>query len=59
MCDMMDSDEDLGINRRPGADDQGWSSTGRILSVQMIGRSSDAICGLYRAQGDEDHMFLD
>jgi hypothetical protein len=56
---MMDSDEDLGISRRPGADDQGWSSTGRILSVRMIGRSSDAVCGLYCAQGDEEHMFLD
>jgi hypothetical protein len=59
MCDMTDIDEDLGISRRPGADDQGWSSIGRILGVRMIGRSSDAICGLYCAQEDEEHMFLD
>jgi hypothetical protein len=25
----------------------------------MIGRSSDAVCGLHRAQGDEEHEFLD
>jgi hypothetical protein len=57
-CDMMGSDEDLGRSRRSGAEDQGWSSTGRVLSGQTIGRSGDAMCGLYRTQGDEECGFL-
>jgi hypothetical protein len=52
------SDDDLGKSRRPGAEDRGWSSTGRVLGGQMIGRSGDAMCGPYRAQGDEEHDFL-
>jgi hypothetical protein len=31
-CDMAGSNEDLGRSRRPGADDQGWSSIGQVLS---------------------------
>jgi hypothetical protein len=58
MCDMAGSDEDLGISRRPGIEDWGWSSTGWILSGSMIGRSGDAVCGLYRAQEDEERRFL-
>jgi hypothetical protein len=58
-CDMVDSDEDLGRSRRPGAEDQGWSITGRVLNDWMIGRSDDAVCGLYRAPGDEEREFLD
>jgi hypothetical protein len=57
-CDMAGSDEDLGRSRRPDADDQGWSSTGQVLSGQTIGRSGDAVCGLYHAQGDEERGFL-
>jgi hypothetical protein len=57
-CDMVGSDDDLGKSRRPGAEDQGWSSTGRVLGGQMIGRLGDAVCGLNHAQGDEEHGFL-
>jgi hypothetical protein len=31
MCDMEGSNEDLGRSRRSGAEDQEWSSTGRVL----------------------------
>jgi hypothetical protein len=56
-CDMADSDENLGRSRRPGAEDQGWSSTGRVLGGRMIRRSDDAVCGLHRAQRDEERGF--
>jgi hypothetical protein len=55
---MAGSDEDLGRSRRPGVEDQGWSSTSRVLDGRPIGRSDDALCDLYRAQGDEEHEFL-
>jgi hypothetical protein len=58
-CDIVDSDEDLGRSRRPGAEDQGWSITGRVLGGRMIERSGDVVCGLYRAPGDEEREFLD
>jgi hypothetical protein len=32
--------------------------TGRVLDGQTIARSGDAVCGLYRARGDEEHEFL-
>jgi hypothetical protein len=57
-CDMMGNNEDLGRSRRPGAEDQRWSSIGQILGGRTIGRSGDAVCGLYHAQGDEKHMVL-
>jgi hypothetical protein len=57
-CDMTGSDENLGRSKRHGAEDQGWSSTGRVLGGQTIGRSGDAMCGLYRAHGDEERGFL-
>ena len=57
-CDMAGSDEDRGRSRRPGAEDRGWSSTGRVLGGRAIGRSGDAECGLYRARGDEERGFL-
>jgi hypothetical protein len=50
---MAGSNEDIGRSRRPGAEDRGWLSTGRILDGRMIERSDDAVCGLHRAQGDE------
>jgi hypothetical protein len=56
-CDMVGSDEDRGRSRRRGPEDQGWSSTGRVLGDQTIERSDDAMCGLHRAQGDEEHGF--
>jgi hypothetical protein len=52
------SDEDQGRSRRPDAEDYEWSSTGRVLGGQTIGRSSDTVHGPYRAQGDEEHVFL-
>jgi hypothetical protein len=57
-CDMADSDEDRGRSTRPGAEDRGWSSTGRVLGGRAIGRSGDAVCGLHRARGDEEREFL-
>jgi hypothetical protein len=39
----VDSDEDHGRMRRLGAEDQGWSSTGRILGGRTIERSGDAM----------------
>jgi hypothetical protein len=55
---MAGSDEDHGRSRRPGAEDQGWSSTGQVLGGQTIERSGDTVCDLHRAQGDEEHGFL-
>jgi hypothetical protein len=42
-CDMVDNDEDCGRSRRPVAEDQGWSSTGRVLGGLVIRRSGDAV----------------
>jgi hypothetical protein len=50
---MAGSDKDLGRSRRPGVEDRGWSSTGQVLGGRMIGRSGNAVCGLYRAHEDE------
>jgi hypothetical protein len=55
---MVGSDKDHGRNRRPGVEDQGWSSTGQILSGQMIERTGVTVCGLHRTQGDEEREFL-
>jgi hypothetical protein len=55
---MVDNDEDQDKSRRIGAEDRGWSSTCWILDGWMIERSGDAVYGLYRAQGDEEHEFL-
>jgi hypothetical protein len=57
-CDMAGSDEYRGRSRRPAADDQGWSSTGRVQGDRAIGRPGDAVCSLYRALGDEEHEFF-
>jgi hypothetical protein len=46
---MAGSDEDHGRSRKPGAEDQGWSSTGRVLGGQTIVRSGNTVFGLYRA----------
>jgi hypothetical protein len=32
--------------------------TCRVLSGRAIERSGDAVCGLHRARGDEEHKFL-
>jgi hypothetical protein len=36
----------------------GDGRTGRVLSGRTIARSVDAVCGMYRARGDEEHGFL-
>jgi hypothetical protein len=55
---MADSDKERGRSRRPGAEDRRCSSTGRVLDGQTIERLGDAMCGLHRARGDEEHGFL-
>jgi hypothetical protein len=55
---MVGNDDDRGKSRRLGAEDWGWSSTGRVLSGRTIEMSDDAVCGLYCVQGDEKHEFL-
>jgi hypothetical protein len=57
-CIMAGSNEYRGMGRRPGADDWGWSSTGRIIGGQMIERSGDIVCGLHHVQRDEERGFL-
>jgi hypothetical protein len=57
-CDMADSDEDLGRSRRPGAEEQGWSSTYRVLGGRTIRRSGDIVCGLHLTYGDQERGFL-
>jgi hypothetical protein len=57
-CDMVGSNEDRGRSKRPGAEDRGWSSIGRVLSGRVIGRSGNAVCGLHRARGEEECGFL-
>jgi hypothetical protein len=36
----------------------GDDRTGQVLDGQTIGRSGDAMCGLYRAHEDEKREFL-
>jgi hypothetical protein len=55
---MADNDEDSGRSRRPGAEDQEWSSTGRVLGNRMIESLGDAMCSLHRARRDEERGFL-
>jgi hypothetical protein len=54
---MSGSDENRDRSRRPGEEDWGWSSTGRVLDGRMIERSGDVVCGLHCAQ-DEERGFL-
>jgi hypothetical protein len=46
---MVGSDEGGGRSRRLGAEDRGWSSTGRILASQTIERLGDTVYSLHRA----------
>jgi hypothetical protein len=55
---MAGSNEDHGRSRRPGAEDQGRSGTGRVLDGQTIEKPGDTVCGLYRARGDEQRGFI-
>jgi hypothetical protein len=57
-CGMTGSDEDRGRSRRPIAEDQGWSSTGRVLGDRMIERSDNVVCGLYCAKEMMSACFL-
>jgi hypothetical protein len=57
-CDIVNSDEDRNKSMRPGAEDWGWSSTGRVLGGRAIGRSSDTVCDLHRACRDKERGFL-
>jgi hypothetical protein len=36
----------------------GDGRTGRVLGGRAVERSGDAVCGLYRARGDEERGFL-
>jgi hypothetical protein len=55
---MAGSDKDRGRSRRLGAENRGWSGSGRVLVSQAIQRFGDAVCGLHCACGDEKYGFL-
>jgi hypothetical protein len=46
---MAGRDEDRGRSMRLGAEDRGWSSTGRVFGGWTIEGSDDVVCGLRRA----------
>jgi hypothetical protein len=46
------------MSRRLSVEDWGRLSTGQVLGGRTIKRSGDAMCGLQRAQGDEELGFL-
>jgi hypothetical protein len=52
---MASSDKDCGRNRRPGAEDRGWSGIDQVLGGRTIERSGNAVCGLHCAREDEKH----
>jgi hypothetical protein len=54
---MTGGNEGQHRSRRLGAEDQRWSSAGRVLSCRMIDRLGDVVCGLHLRQGDEEHEF--
>jgi hypothetical protein len=45
---MAGSDKGHDRSRSPGAEDQGWSSTGWVLGGRTIERSGDVVWSLYR-----------
>jgi hypothetical protein len=55
---MADSDEDRGSYKKTSTENRGWSSTSRILSDRTIERLGNDVCGLHRAQGDNEHEFF-
>jgi hypothetical protein len=57
-CSMAGNDKDCDRSRRLGAEEKGWSSTGRVLGGRTIERSGDAMCGPHHAQDDEECRFL-
>jgi hypothetical protein len=56
-CGMACNNEDHGRNRRPGAEDRGWSHR-LVLGGRAIERSGGAVCDLHHACGDEERGFL-
>jgi hypothetical protein len=55
---MACSDENRGRSRRPGAENWGWSYRS-VLNGRAIEKSDGVVCGLHRARGDEERVFLD
>jgi hypothetical protein len=55
---MAGSGKDRDKSRRLGADDRGWPSTDQVLNGRMVERSGDTVCGLHRAQEDEERRFF-
>jgi hypothetical protein len=49
---MVSSDEDRGRNRRPGAEDQGWSHRSGTQWPDV------AVCDMHRAREDDERGFL-
>jgi hypothetical protein len=50
---MVGSDEDRGKSRRPGIENRGWSSTGRVLGGRMIEGSVMlcVVCTMHEQRG--------
>jgi hypothetical protein len=55
---MVGRDDDRGRSRTLDVENQGWSSTGRVLGGRTIERSGEVVYDLHYAQGDEEHGFL-
>jgi hypothetical protein len=55
---MVGRDDDRGRSRTLDVEDQGWSSTGRVLGGRTIERSSEVVYDLHYAQGDEEREFF-
>jgi hypothetical protein len=52
-CSDEDRDRSRNLVQRTGD-----GRTGRVLGGQAIERSGGAVCGLHRARGDEEYVFL-
>jgi hypothetical protein len=55
---MVGRDDDRGRSRTLNVENQGWSSTGRVLGGRTIERSGEVVYDLHYAQGDEERGFL-
>jgi hypothetical protein len=56
-CGMTCSDWDHGRSMIPGAKDQGMvAQVGYVVAERLRGQM--ALCGLHRARGDKQRMFL-
>jgi hypothetical protein len=56
-CGMACSDKDRDRGRRPGAEAED-GHTGQVLGGRAVERSGGTVCGLHRARGDQEHVFL-